>query len=487
MDHENELKRSQHHPSGMAHAPPHEAAPVSARVGLFKPFKIRDFRLLWSAMTISFTGDGFYLVAIAWASYELSNVPTAFSVVSFAWSLPMVLFLLFGGVLSDRFERRRVMIWADLLRCGVMVVLGVLAITGALEFWHLIALAAVYGIGQALFNPAFGAIVPEVVPQELLVQANSIDQFVRNMTERLAGPALGGLTIALFGGGLRGAGTAFVIDAGTFIVSAIFLSMMTKKRVTRSEDSSPLKEIAEGVRFARSQPWLWATLAAAALSLLFVIGPFEVLVPYLIKNKLGGGSDAVGLVFAAGGVGAVIAAAIMSQVGLPRRHILFMYVMWIGGFALMIPYAFLTSVWQAAIVEAFAFGMFTAGLIVWATLMHRLVPRDLLGRVTSLDWAVSTALMPVSFALSGPLAEAIGLETTFLWSGILGGIATLGFLFVPGIFDTEKNGALLVPEVTPAGEDHRDAVLVGGGDDLVVADRATGLDNRDSSGFDRGI
>src|SRR5918998_1322259 len=101
MDNETDLKRSQHHlPSGVGHAPPGDAAPITSRLGMLQPFRIRDFRLLWSAMTISFTGDGFYLVAIAWASYELSNVPTAFSVVSFAWSFPMVLFLLFGGVLS---------------------------------------------------------------------------------------------------------------------------------------------------------------------------------------------------------------------------------------------------------------------------------------------------------------------------------------------------------------------------------------------------
>lgn len=393
-------------------------------------------------MTVSFTGDGFYLVAIAWASYELSNVPTAFSIVSVAWSLPMVLFLLFGGVISDRFERRKVMIAADVLRCLVMAGLGTLALTGALEFWHLIVFAALYGVGQALFNPAFGAIVPDVVPKDLLVQANSLDQFVRNLSERLAGPALGGLTIAAFGGGVAGAGAAFLVDAGSFVVSAAFLSRMRPQPVSRDESTSPWKEIREGIRFARSQTWLWGTLLSAALTLLFVIGPFEVLIPYLVKNKLGGGSEDVGLVMAAGGVGAVVAALIMSQRGLPRRHIAFMYSAWGAGMALMLPYAFLTEVWHAAIVEAFAFGFFTCGMVVWGTLMHRLVPTDLLGRVSSLDWMVSTALLPVSFALTGPVAAAIGIEATFMWSGILGAIATFGFLLVPGIRDTEKNGAL---------------------------------------------
>ena len=443
MDNETNLKRNPTNlPSGTAHGPPVEPTRLASRIGMIQPLRIRDFRLLWSGMTISFTGDGFYLVAIAWAAYELSNVPTAFSLVSVAWSLPMVLFLLFGGVISDRFERRKVMIAADMLRCLVMVGLGTLALTGALELWHLMVLAAFYGVGQALFNPAFGAIVPEVVPKNLLVQANSLDQFVRNLSERLAGPALGGITIAVFGGGIRGAGTAFLVDAVTFVASAIFLSRMRPRPVTRKEGSSPLKEVVEGIRFARSQPWLWGTLLSAALTLLFVIGPFEVLIPYLVKNRLSGGSEDVGLVMAAGGVGAILAALVMGQRGLPRRHILFMYSAWGIGVSLMFPYAFLTKIWEAAIVEAIAFGCFTAGMVVWGTLMHRLVPKDLLGRVTSLDWMVSTALLPVSFALTGPVAEWIGLDATFIASGILGAVATFGFLFVPGIRNTEKNGAL---------------------------------------------
>lgn len=443
MDHDTDLKRTQHHtPTGVAHGPPHEPTRLTSRVGMLQPLRIRDFRFLWAGMTVSFTGDGFYLVAIAWASYELSNVPSAFSLVSFAWSLPMVLFLLFGGVLSDRFDRRKVMIAGDILRGIVIAAAGALAVTGTLVFWHLIVIAALYGVGQALFNPAFGAIVPDVVPKDLLVQANSLDQFVRNVAERLAGPALGGLTIAAFGGGIRGAGAAFLVDAATFAFSALMLSRMRPRAVRRASETSPLREIAEGIRFARSQPWLWGTLAGVAVSLLFVIGPFEVLVPYLVKNKLGGGSDDVGLVFAAGGVGAVSAALVMSQRGLPRRHIVFMFVSWAIAFGLMIPYAFLTAIWQAAVIEAFAFALFTCGLVVWGTLMHRLVPTELLGRVTSLDWAVSTALLPVSFALTGPIADGIGLEATFVWSGILGSVATLAFLLVPGIRDTERSDAL---------------------------------------------
>lgn len=415
---------------------------TGSRVGMLRPLKIRDFRFLWAGMTVSFLGDGFYLVAIAWETYNLSNVPTAFSMVSLAWSLPMVLFLLFGGLLSDRFERRYVMIAGDAVRFAAIVTMGILALTGAIQLWHLIVLAAVYGIGQALFNPAFGAIVPDVVPKELLVEANSLDNFVRSVSERMAGPALGGLVIAAFGGGHTGSGAAFLVDSGTFVFSAFMLSRLRSRPVTpRDGDVSAWAEIREGMRFARSQTWLWGTLLSASLTLLFVLGPFEVLVPFLVKNRLGGGSDDLGIVFAFGGVGALLAAVVMSQVGLPRRHITFMYLGWGIGMALMLPYAFITEIWQAALLEFVAFGCFTAGIVVWGTLMHRLVPRDLLGRVTSLDWMVSTALLPVSFALTGPVAKWIGLETTFVWSGILGALATFGFLLLPGIRDTERNGA----------------------------------------------
>lgn len=412
--------------------------PPFARIGIARPLRIRDFRLLWTGLTVSLVGDGLYIVAIAWQAYELSNVPTAFSLVSVAWSLPMVLFLLIGGVVSDRFDRRIVMIFSDLIRGTAIAAMGLLALLGVLELWHLIALAAVYGIGQALFGPAFGAIVPDIVPSEELVQANSLDNFVRPLGERLVGPAVGGLIIAAWG-----PGWAFMIDAATFAVSATALWMMSARPIPqRDEATSVFSEIGEGLRFVRSQPWLWATLAAASVSLLFVLGPFEVLVPYLIKNRLNGGANDVGFVFAAGGVGSIVAALLMGQRGLPRKHIVFLYVGFAGGVSLMWPYAFLTNTWQAAIIEFLAWGMFSASLVVWSTLMHRLVPAALLGRVTSLDWLVSISLTPVSFALVGPVSEAIGLDATFIWSGILGGVFTIAFLFVPGVRDTERDGTI---------------------------------------------
>lgn len=221
---------------------------------MLAPLAIRDYALLFAGMTVSLLGDGIYLVAIAWQVYELSNAPTALSIVGVAWTLPLVLFVLLGGVVSDRVDRRKVMIAADLIRFAGIAALGALSVAGTLELWHVVALVAVYGAGEAFFGPAFGAIVPDIVPRDQLVQANSLNQLVRPLAHRLVGPAVGGATIALVG-----AGGAFLVDAGTFLVSAAVVALMQPRLPQRddAEGRSVLRDIREGWRFVRARTWLW--------------------------------------------------------------------------------------------------------------------------------------------------------------------------------------------------------------------------------------
>jgi DHA3 family tetracycline resistance protein-like MFS transporter len=414
-----------------------------------RPLSIRDFALLWTGLTVSLLGDGIYLVAIAWQVYDLSNTPTALSIVGLAWTLPMVLFLLIGGVLSDRFDRRLVLIAADVLRFVAITAIGLLSLTSSIELWHLIALVAVYGVGEALFGPAFGAIVPDLVPQELLLEANSLEQFVRPMAWRLVGPALGGFLIHVFD-----VGTAFLIDASTFAVSAgCLLAMRSIPRTTdRTGQGSMWREIKQGFGFVRSQTWLWATLGAASVSLLFFWGPLEVLLPFIVRNKLDGGADDLGLVFAFGGAGSVIAAGAMAQLGLPRKHVAFMYSCWALAVALVGTYALAATLEQAMIISFLEAGLASAGLVVWGTMMHRLVPSELQGRVHSADWLVSIGLVPLSFGLTGPIAGALGSEATLLGAGLLGSIATIGFMFVPGLYRTQRDGSMHPEIVEPANE-----------------------------------
>jgi DHA3 family tetracycline resistance protein-like MFS transporter len=194
----------------------------------------------------------------------------------------------------------------------------------------------------------------------------------------------------------------------------------------------------EGLAFVRRTPWLWATLLSAMFSLLVFVGPMQVLLPFLVKNQLRLGPEALGTIFAVSGIGSVAAAIALGQWGLPRRRITVMYVTWTVGVALLAGYGVMTSLWQAILVGALSAALFEVGQIIWVTLLQTLVPRVLLGRVSSLDWLVSTGLVPVSFALTGPVAGAIGPERTMVGAGLLGAVMMGALLFVPGVRDPER-------------------------------------------------
>lgn len=405
---------------------------------IFTPLRIRDFALLWTGMIASLFGDGIYLVAIAWQVYELSDAPTALGAVGIAWSIPVVLFVLVGGVVSDRVDRRLVLILSAGVRGLAVLGIGLLSVTGALELWHVIALVAFFGTGDAFFGPSFGAIVPDIVPEEQLVEANSLNQLVEPIGLRLAGPALGGVAIAAFG-----VGEAFLLIGAAFACSVTALALMRARPAPPvHEDRSVRRDVREAFRFARTQTWLWGTLCAAAIALLAFVGPVDVLLPLVVKNDFDGGADDLGLIFAAGGVGAVLAALAIGHRGLPKRHITFMYIAWTIGTLLIAGFGLATELWQAMVVSFVMQAAFTSGLVVWATLMQRLVPPELRGRVASFDWFVSVSLIPVSFALTGPVAGWVGIDTTLIGAGVASAIATLAFLFVRGMRDTERDGSL---------------------------------------------
>jgi len=194
---------------------------------VLEPLRHRDFALLWSGMTVSMLGDGIAAVALAWITYSISNRPSALAWVAAAQTIPRLVFLLYGGLLSDRIERRTMMGIAHGVRALSTGTIAVLALTGSLELWHLIALGTLEGLGGALFAPAFGAIVPELVPQEQLVQANSLDNFLRPVIG-LVGPALGGVAVAAFG-----VGGAFLFDCGTFLFALATLIPMSSRPMPR--------------------------------------------------------------------------------------------------------------------------------------------------------------------------------------------------------------------------------------------------------------
>jgi hypothetical protein len=281
-----------------------------------------------------------------------------------------------------------------------------------------------------VFNPAFTGIVRDVVPRDMLLEANSLEQFVRPLAVRLIGPAVGGVLI-----GVAGAGTAFLADAGSFAFSASAFLLMRTRSIPASDDRrSMTRDIVEGISYVRSQTWLWATLCALTLSLLFFLGPVYVLMPYIVKNSLHGGAEGLGLVFGAGGVGAIAASLLRGQLGVPRRPLTVVYLAWAGTAFSLVGYAVVDAVWQAMIVSFFSVGCLATGGIVWTTVLQQAVPGRMIGRVSSLDWVLSLGLAPVSYALTGPIANLLGARTTLLDAGVVSGaVMLLVLLVVPSV------------------------------------------------------
>jgi len=258
---------------------------------------------------------------------------------------------------------------------------------------------------------------------------------------RLAGPALGGLLIAL-----NGAGTAFLFDAMTFLVSGLCVwRMVSHSRVADpGEHTSVLADAMAGVRFVRGRTWLWGTLASATVAYLLFMGPIEVLLPYLVREVLHGPATDFGIILAAGGVGALAAAAIVGQVGLPRRQQTFMYLCWTLAAVSVAGFGLATAGWQLMVISLVMNGLEAAGTVAWATTKQRLVPPEMLGRVSSLDWFISIAGLPVSFALTAPVAALIGAQATFIVASVLCASVTFAALFLPHMRDVD--GALTLTD-----------------------------------------
>src|SRR5215470_8181361 len=229
-------------------------------------------------------GDGTYYVAVAWLVYQdLGRSPAALAAVGIAWSLPQLFLTLASGALSDRMDRRHLMIVGDLIRLLAISAIGVLVLNELITIPLLVGLVAVFGCGDAMFGPAFSAIIPSIVSEDVLVEANSVGQVVRPLALTILGPILGGLLL------LFGTGWAFIFDGVTFAVSVACIALMrARKPVRDAEHESLVPQIKEGIAYVRGQTWIWVSLVTATISLFCVWGPWETLMPFVISNDLHG-------------------------------------------------------------------------------------------------------------------------------------------------------------------------------------------------------
>ncbi|MGB2951999.1 MAG: MFS transporter, partial [Gaiellaceae bacterium] len=191
-----------------------------ARTEMFAALRERQFRLLWIGQATSVFGNGLVPVALAFAVLGLTGSASDVGFVLAAETVPMVVFLLAGGVWADRLPRQLVMLGSDAIRGSCQATIAVLLLTDQARLWHLLALSSIYGSAEAFFRPAATGLLPSTVGAPRLQQANAL-MGVSNSVASLAGPAIAGVLV-----GLAGVGVAFAADAGTFVVSGVSLAML---------------------------------------------------------------------------------------------------------------------------------------------------------------------------------------------------------------------------------------------------------------------
>lgn len=387
------------------------------------PFRSAAYRKLALALVLSSFASGVWLVALVWEVIGIGGGPAQLSVVSTSAAVGVLLPALLGGVVADRVPQKTVLLGVAAVEAGGMALVALLSIADLTAVWHLAAVSFVTGMGMAFYYPAYSAWLPALVDESDLMAVNGFEGMVRPTIGQAIGPGVAGLVV-----GAVSPGAAFTVAAGSSVAALLALSVVPKTSVRRDLEAgghpvaSALRDMAEGFRYMVRTPWLLATLLFASLMILVMMGPLEVLVPFLIKDKLGGGPGDHAMVMAAFGIGGAAGSLAMASRSMPRHYLSWMNLMWGVGCLPFVLMGVTTHIW-VVVACAFVLGaLFSAPMVIWGTLLQRRVPPELLGRVASLDFFVSVSLMPVSMALAGPVADAIGLRTTFLVAGVAPGV-----------------------------------------------------------------
>jgi hypothetical protein len=389
----------------------------------------RDFRYLWFAQSASVIGDCIVIVALALFVIELTGDATDLGLVFAAASLPLVAFLLIGGVWADRLPRHRVMVVTDLVRFSLHALLAALIFASVVHIWELIAIEAVFGTAEAFFRPAANGLLPQTVPEQEIQQAQGLSSLSNNIGE-FVGPALA--TALVLG---LGAGWAFALDAATFLLSAALLVRVRPRRRALAEPAAAehalrggvWAELREGFAEVRSRSWVWATLAAFCAALFTGLAPWFVLGPLVARVQYGH-IGVYGLVSAAVGIG-TIAGSLLGIAWRPRfpmRAAMLAILLWPGSAIL---YAAGLTLWLVVPAMVIGGGGIALFDVWWTTALAERIPPDKLSRVSSYDWMVSLALLPLGYVLAGPLASALGSVEILLGGSALAGLAlALGLL-----------------------------------------------------------
>ncbi len=421
-------------------------------MNLLRSLRHRPFALLWTGQLTSRLGDNLYRIALSWWVLEKTGSATAMGTVLVLSQVPMLLFLLVGGVVVDRFPRLRIMFTSDLLNGVVVLFITVLAWLNWLQIWHIYLASVLFGLVEAFFFPAYQAVVPQITPPELLTSANSLNGLSQRVMG-IIGPALGAALVAAGGTSL-----AFGLDALSFFFSALCVWPVLRAGLDRlpgpghgseqaGEPARPgpgdgslksafrqgLADLREGWNAIITIPWIWITILVFGFINITETSPRAVALPFLIKSNLGGDVKLLGLFSSAGSLGFALGALWLGQKPRLHRRGLLAYLAttctgvatFLFGWKLPVPVLVAGTLISGLTTAVFS--------LIWVHTLQEMVPKHLLGRVSSIDALGSFVLLPIGFSLAGWGTDVVGAPAVFLVSGLGTIILTLLPLLHPAI------------------------------------------------------
>lgn len=390
------------------------------------PLRNRDFRLLWTGQGVSALGNFVHNVALPFQILALGGGAIELGLWSGIFAAASLVFAFFGGAIADRLPRRTVVLASDLFAGIVVASIAVLAATGLLRIEHLYFEAALFGATESFFQPAVSALLPEIVPVDVLQAGNALRGTSRQVA-LLAGPVVGGFLVALSGPAL-----AFGVDAATFLFSFLALALASPPRRELPAGASLLRQVRDGLSYTFSVPWLWIFIFGWALVLFGQVGPLNVGLPIFVRDALHGDAQLFGWLTAALGAGQVVTGLILAQVKIRRVGIGICLFGITGGLAV----AGMGAIREvpATLLFAAIFGAQLVGVgVLWTTAVQKHVPQEMMGRVMSIDYFGSILLLPLAPVVFAAVISVVGAAEAFVIGGVFATIAVTALLLVPGI------------------------------------------------------
>jgi MFS family permease len=403
----------------------------------------RNFARYLSSIVVSQLGNGMANVALAFAVLGFGS-PTDLGIVLLSREVPMIAFLLLGGVFADRVPRRTILVGTDLVKGSAQVATAALLFSGQAHVWNVALLQVIFGVANAFSRPVGIGLIRETVSDAHLQQANALTQLSRS-TLSVVSPALGALIVTLGSPGI-----AIAVDAVTFFLSAAFIASMRIAGTVRAATKSIVGDLREGWREFIARPWVVAIIASFGLFQLTFFPALLVLGPTVAKEALGGAAG-WGTIIACEGAGAVVGGLLALRVRVKRPLVVSELLVVPSGFVLL---ALAVPLPLAAIAAVgFVVGAgFALGENLYVTAFQRNIPAHALSRISSYDWFGSVALNPIGYALIGPIAAAIGIPQTLALAGVLNVLVCFSVVLVPSVRAIRSDGPVATsPEALPGG------------------------------------